>query len=223
MGVGSNYFRGGLGTTLPGGGRGGGLQVTISGHQFFNATTLKSAVNKAEHRYLRHAGGYTTRTAKNLIKKKGAARKPPKEFKSDGSRTKAWLKWRVEKQKRPASSAPLPPHTHSDDRVSLRRATQWGLSSGQQSVLIGPESFGPETTKIWNLHEFGGTRKLWLFRREHGVVLFTHHRSRYGRRGKTTAESFTARYEQRQFMGAPRGALGKVTPQLPKLWQDSVR
>jgi hypothetical protein len=199
----------------------GGLSVGIEPHQFFKAQPVKRAVERAERRYLRQAGGYTRRVAQTSIKKRGGARTPPREFKADGkTHTKAWVKWRAEKQHRPASAPGTPPFSHSRRRVNLRAAIRWGLTAGEQSALVGPYAHWRLTSKIWQLHEFGGTRRLWIFRGEHGTILFTHHRSRAGRRGKTTAESFTARYEPRPFMGP---ALRKATPRLPRMWKDSVR
>lgn len=202
---------------------GGGLNVGIKPHQFFNATTLKQAVNKAEYRYLRRAGGLTRRIARTGIKKKGGARKEPKEFRSDGSRTKAWVKWRTEKQERPASMPGMPPHTHSERPVALRNAIRWGLSSGRQSSLVGPYANSPQTANIWKLHEFGGTRRLWVIRikgkgPDDKDMEFV---SSWPSKGtRAIATPVTARYEPRPFMGT---ALTKVTPQLPKLWKDSVR
>lgn len=176
------------------GSSGGGLNVGIKASTFFRGSAVMKPAKTGTERYLSKAGHRTRQKARGFIKKKGAARKAPEKYDDKGQIRKVWFRWHKERMDQPASPPGSPPFTHSSESVNLRDAIRYGFGPARMSVLVGPFAHHAKTADIWQLHEFGGTR--------------------------TTLAGKTRRYPARPFMGR---ALEKVTPQLPKLWQDSVR
>jgi hypothetical protein len=127
---------------------------------FFDRPAVIRQVDKDTLRLLRNAGGYARKTARSLIKRKGKARKAPK---NQGS--KAWLKWQQEILQQPASAAGSPPFEHSDDPNRTLRKILFAFVS-KVAVVVGPvglltkRQFLEGAKTVAELQEKGGTKKI---------------------------------------------------------------
>jgi hypothetical protein len=183
----------------------------------FRRSAVERAVDRANRRYVAHAGGYVAKVGRRSIKRKGAARSEPKRFTASGTERAAWRRRQAEIMTQPASPVGQPPYTHTQHAVSLRKVIKYGVDRQGPSAVAGPAAYASrETREIWRLHEFGGTRRLYVFRI--GGRVFTHSKSRVGRLSST--ERITAHYPKRPTM---QPALEKAEPKLPEFWRNAVR
>jgi len=174
---------------------------------FFDRKAVMSAVEKAGKQYLSKAGGYTRKTARGSIKRKGLARKQPGKVGG-----KAEAKWLREINDQPTSPPGTPPFTHTG---FLRDDILYGYDAAAQSAVIGP------WRKPWlnALHEYGGTVPMIVVRGARGMTWLQRANSRVRRYAKVV-KAVSVTYPARPFM---RPALAAVRPRLAKMWQDSVK
>lgn len=99
---------------------------------FFDKQRVKDSLSPKRLEYLSKLGGRIRKHARNSMKRKGAARKRPKNLKG-----KAFQKWIDEKINRPAAPAGSPPYMHSgDENASLKKILF--AYDGKFSAVVGP-------------------------------------------------------------------------------------
>lgn len=189
---------------------------------------LMRLTRKARRRVLIRQGAYTRKAASNKI------RRAPK------ARSRNAITGKFEKSsERKSSPAGKPPYTHTG---ALKRAIRYGMT--KESVLIGPTH--SQIGRIGHTHEFGGVEKAKKSRKMksrnnlsvggYGPIKMKRGKVTYAKlktaeqvdRAKELARIAPAgyttgkprrRYPKRPFM---KPTLIDVTPDLPKLWRDSV-
>jgi len=131
-------------------------QIGVNWKAFFQKRPVTDYVRRKERRFLGRAGGTLRKIAKQSIKRKGIARKPPKnKYLADGKTyTKAYRRWKAEIVKQPASRPGTPPFTHTG---ALRNAIRYAVDFSRRTVYIGPTR--SEIVDIGKIHEHGGRRK----------------------------------------------------------------
>jgi hypothetical protein len=129
------------------------IGLRIGKGSFFDREAVLKRLPPARRKFLARSGGLVRRIARNSIKRKGAARKPPKKFSKTGRITAAFRKWQQEIRRQPHSQAPSPPFTHSG---VLRDAILFGFDFAAETVVVGPE--GKQVDSVGQLHEYGGER-----------------------------------------------------------------
>lgn len=117
---------------------------------FFDRLKVTAAVDKDRLRFLRNAGGFARKTARNSMKRKGKARKAPKNASS-----KAYAKWEEEIRKQPASPPGSPPFVHSDDPTRTLKNILFAYNTIGRSVIVGPVGLGKSNAPA--LQEYGGS------------------------------------------------------------------
>lgn len=98
---------------------------------FFDRQVVKDKMDDEARKGLQRMGGYVRRTARSSIKRKGAARKPPKN--KDGA---AYQRWLAEQKTRPRSKPGDPVFQHSDHPIVSPKNILFGWD-GRDSVVIG--------------------------------------------------------------------------------------
>ena len=104
--------------------------VTIKDY-FFDRQLVKDTLDVEARKGLTRMGGYVRRTARSSIKRKGEARKPPKN--KDGS---AYQRWLAEQKQRPRSKPGDPVFQHSSHAVVNPKNIVFGWD-GKDSVVVG--------------------------------------------------------------------------------------
>lgn len=128
---------------------------------FFDRLKVQNAVDKKRLNLLGAAGGYVRRTARNSMKNKGRARKPPKNM--NGT---AYQRWLDEIKNAPSAPPGSPPFCHTDDPVVTLKNILYGYDMSSGGVVVGP--VGLRHRRLRNtggiippeLHEFGGTTRI---------------------------------------------------------------
>jgi len=135
--------------------QGGGVLIEGSLAWFFDCPNVQRAIEKRQLKFLRNWGGRVRRVARSSVKRKGAARRPPKRKYKVGTQTwtRAYRRWRQEVQEQPASPAGTPPYTHSG---LLKTAILFAFDPLRKSVVVGPSEH--IIASIGALHEYGGQR-----------------------------------------------------------------
>lgn len=119
---------------------------------FFDRLPVKAQLDKDQLRFLRNAGGFARKTARNSMKRKGKARKPPKNMNG-----RAYAKWLEEAVRQPASPPGTPPFAHTDSKVETLKNILFAFG-GKNSVLVGPVGLNGKRGSLPALHEYGGTQ-----------------------------------------------------------------
>ena len=128
------------------------LNIKKAKQFFFDRQKVLAAVDKDQLRFLRNAGGFTRKAARNSMKRRGKARKPPKNMNG-----RSYAKWQDEVLKQPSSPAGSPPFVHTDnDTVSLKNILF--VFGGKDSVVVGPVGLNGGRGRFPALHEYGGSQ-----------------------------------------------------------------
>jgi len=106
------------------------VDVTIKDF-FFDRQVVVDKMDAESRKGLQRMGGFVRRTARSSIKRKGAARKPPKN--KDGA---AYQRWLAEQKSRPRSRPGDPVFQHSDHPIASPKNILFGWD-GHDSVVIG--------------------------------------------------------------------------------------
>ena len=101
---------------------------------FFDRQLVQNMADEKARRGLARMGAYIRRVARNSIKVKGMARRPPKG-------TKAFDRWLEEVRNRPRSAPGSPVFQHADHPVVYPRNI-WYAWDGVDSVVVGMAAFG---------------------------------------------------------------------------------
>lgn len=134
--------------------------LTVSGKikkLFFDRLAVKQAVDKDRLRFLRNAGRYAQKTARTSIKRKGRARKPPKNLTG-----KAYERWQREVEERHASPPGSPPFAHTDHKVFTIKNILFAYDPATGGTIVGPVGLNSNavgrmgTMVVPELLEFGG-------------------------------------------------------------------
>jgi hypothetical protein len=131
------------------------LDIKKAKQFFFDRQKVLDQVGVDRARFLRNIGRYVQRTARNSMKRKGSARKPPKNMNG-----RAYEKWLLEIQKQPSSPAGSPPFVHTSDSVATLKNILFVFGSSKESVLVGPVGLNGRGGSIPALHEYGGTAQI---------------------------------------------------------------
>lgn len=130
------------------------LDVRKAKKFFFDRAAVTSVVDKKKLAFLRKAGGYARRTARNSMKRKGKARTPPKNMNG-----RAYAKWLDETRNQPASPAGKPPFVHSSSEVETLKNILFVFNT-KESVGVGPVGLNGKKGRVPSLHEYGGSQQV---------------------------------------------------------------
>jgi len=125
---------------------------------FFDRLKVIAAVDAKRLKLLSNAGGYVRRTARNSMKAKGKARKPPKNMNG-----RAYAKWLDEVKQPPPSKPGSPPFTHTDDPVVTLKNILFAYNTANGGVVVGPVGLRHRGLRMAGgiippeLHEYGGS------------------------------------------------------------------
>lgn len=108
--------------------------VASAKEHFFDRQAVQKMADAEARRGLARMGAYIRRVARNSIKVKGMARRPPKG-------TKAFDRWLEEVRNRPRSAPGSPVFQHADHPVVYPRNI-WYAWDGKDSVVVGMAAFG---------------------------------------------------------------------------------
>lgn len=183
---------------------------------FFDRLNVILAIEKARLKFLRNAGGFARKTARTSMKRKGKARKPPKN-----KNGKAYAKWQEEILKQPVSPPGSPPFCHTDDAfVTLKNILfAYDMSSG--GVVVGPVGLRHKYLQSQGgrippaLHEYGGSSVI-----PEKQVTFGNGGTKWIRRGRYARPDQLTRnrkvtYPARPFM---KPAIEKTKSKFKNLW-----
>lgn len=106
------------------------IQLEFKG-MFFDRKVVVDQLDESTRKAMASVGAFARRVARNSIKRKGAARKPPKR---EG--TKAYERWLMEQRNRPRSPAGSPPFQHTTSPIVAPRNVQFAFD-GKRSVVVG--------------------------------------------------------------------------------------
>jgi hypothetical protein len=150
---------------------------------FFDRRRVIQMVDRDTLRFLRNAGGFGRRVARNSQKRKGKARKPPKN-----GNGKAYAKWQAEMLSQPASAPGTPPNVHSDDSVRTFKNILFAFDSNAKSVTVGVVLLQRKRSGISlpGLMERGGEQKI-----REKMVSFTDEEIVDGPAGRDSKGKFT--------------------------------
>lgn len=182
------------------------LKLKAAKRFFFDRQKVIDQLGKDRARFLRNAGRYVQKTARNLMPRKGKSRKPPKNL-----RGKAYLKWIEEIKNQPASQPGKPPHVHSDDPNRTLKNILF-IFNGNNSVIVGPVGLERSRASVPSLHEHGGTQ---LIREKRVGKVWAPMNGR--RRPGQPVRSRMAKYPARPFM-KPAVEKTKGTGKFKNLW-----
>lgn len=191
------------------------LNIKKAKQFFFDRQKVIDQVGKDRARFLRNIGRYVQRTARNSMKRRGKARKPPKNMNG-----RAYEKWLLEVQNQPASPAGTPPFTHTDDSVATLKNILFVFGGSKESVIVGPVGLNGNKGSVPALQEYGGTAQI-----KEKQVTFRKGGSKWvpqGRRlrpGQQTRRR-TATYPARPFM-APAVVKTQSQSKFKDLWFSS--
>lgn len=180
---------------------------------FFDRKLVKDLVDKDTLRFLRNAGGFGRKVARNSMKRKGKARKRPKS--ESGA---AFAKWQREIMFQPASPPGTPPFAHSDDENRSLKKILFALDTSNGNnygVLVGPVGLKTARQVLSNeigvpeLMERGGKKRI-VEKRVGGKWMPLNGRARPGQPTRTRM----ANYPARPYMGPAKEATQKKFPQL---------
>jgi hypothetical protein len=185
---------------------------------FFDRLAVIERIGKDRARFLRNAGRYIQRTARNSMERKGKARKPPKNMNG-----RAYQKWLEEIDRQPSSPAGQPPYVHSDDPVRTLKNILFAFNTANQSVIVGPVGLRHKYLRGQGgiippeLHEFGGSTVI-----PEKQVTFPNGGRKWVRRGSRVRPNQKTRnrratYPARPFM-APAVAKTQSTGKFKELW-----
>lgn len=107
-----------------------GLEITIKDY-FFDRELVQELLDKEGRDELNRMGARIRKVARSSIKRKGKARKPPKNV--DGRAYQRWL----EEQKNKPRSAPGQPVFQHTDHPSINPKNIWYAFDGADSVVVG--------------------------------------------------------------------------------------
>jgi hypothetical protein len=127
------------------------LQIKSS---FFDREIVKKTVDKQTRQALNRIGGYMRRTARSSIKRKGHARKAPKNV--NGA---AYQRWLAEVKSRERSLAGSPPFQHTTHPVVNPKNIVYAWD-GADSLIVGMIGFPRSTKPVPNQIEFGSQGKV---------------------------------------------------------------
>lgn len=134
------------------------LELKTAKDFFFDRQAVIQRIGRDRARFLRNAGGFARKTARNSMKRRGSARKPPKNMNG-----RAYAKWQEEVRLKQASTAGSPPNVHTSDAVRSLRNILFASSSNDVSVIVGPVGLRHKRLRAGGgiippeLHEYGGT------------------------------------------------------------------
>lgn len=126
---------------------------------FFDRLKVIATVEKQRLKFLSNVGGFTRKTARNSMRRKGKARKKPKGV-------KAIERWEKEIRNQPASKPGSPPFAHSDDERRSLKYILYAFNMASSGVVVGPVGFEQKTLRANGgtippeLHEYGGTTQI---------------------------------------------------------------
>lgn len=178
---------------------------------FFDRQAVIDQIGKDRARFLRNIGRYIQRVARSSMKRKGKARKPPKN-----QTGKAYQRWLDEIQKQPASPPGTPPFVHTDDKYATLKNILFAFNT-VDSVVVGPVGLRA-TSNVPSLHEYGGSQTI-----HEKKVAFPNGGHRWiptGRRGARRGQPLRARrvtYPARPYM-APAITKTQSTGKFSDLW-----
>jgi len=130
------------------------LNIKKAKQFFFDQQKVIDQVGKDRARFLRNIGRYVQRTARNSMKRKGKARKPPKNMNGRG-----YERWLLEVQNQPASPAGSPPFVHTDSAITTLKNILFAFG-GKDSVIVGPVGLNGNRGSLPALHEYGGSQQI---------------------------------------------------------------
>lgn len=107
-----------------------GLEVTIKDY-FFDREAVQDLLDEEGRSELNRMGARIRKVARSSIKRKGRARKPPKNV--DGRAYQRWL----DEQKNKPRSAPGEPVFQHTDHPSINPKNIWYAFDGSDSVVVG--------------------------------------------------------------------------------------
>lgn len=188
------------------------VAVDVSVKRMFLDTKLvENLIGKKSAKELRVAMSRVRLRAMHSMKKKGRARRPPK---NQGG--KAYLRWVEEVQNQPVSAPGTPPFCHSDDSVRSLRNIWFALDNSSRDEIrgvVGPLRLNGSQGAIPGLLEKGGSQLIREKRvGKHWIPLGKAGR---GRSGSKRTRVRMATYAARPFM---QPALQKESPKIPSLW-----
>lgn len=190
------------------------LNIKTAKKFFFDRQKIIDRVGVDRARLLRNVGGYVSRTAARSMKKKGYARKPPKNMNG-----KAGDRFRAEVRGEVASPPGSPPFTHSTDPKATLRKILFIYDTSKEAMVVGPvalnqkNAFGMSGT-VPALHEFGGTQT--VKEKMVGGKVWRPIGKRGARSGQPTRRR-KATYPARPFM-APAVKKTQSTGKFSQLW-----
>jgi hypothetical protein len=192
------------------------LDIKKTKQFFFDRDAVIEQVGVDRARFLRNVGRYVQRTSRNSMKRKGKARKPPKNMNG-----RAYARWIDEIQNQPASPAGSPPFVHTDDAIATLKNILFAFG-GKGSVVVGPVGLNGRS-EVPALMEHGGTQV--VREKTIGAVAGGRRWVPVGKRGARPGQPTrrrTATYPKRSFIGP---AVGKTQSQskFKDLWFSSGR
>lgn len=187
------------------------VAVDVSVKRMFLDTKLvEGLIGKKSAAALRKAMSRIRLRAMHSMRKKGKARRPPK---NQGG--KAFLRWADEVQNQPVSAPGSPPFVHSDDSVRTLRNIWFALDNSSAVEIrgvVGPLKLNGNQGAVPSLMERGGSQKIRERRiGKHWIPVGRVNGSSSGRLTRVR----TANYPARPFM---QPAMTKEAPKLPSLW-----
>lgn len=168
---------------------------------FFDRAAVMKAVGKARLKTLSKVGAFVQRRGQTSMRyRKSGKASPPGQ----------------------------PPFAHRESGAKLRKLLIFAYDTATESVVIGPAGLGRQS-KVPEVEEFGGTvqnkKKITVARRKAYTKKQAEAYKRLVHEGKITPKrrevvTYPAHYPARPTMGP---ALKAESPNLPKLWANSVK
>lgn len=138
------------------------LNIKTAKRFFFDRAKIIERIGADRARLLRNVGGFVSKTAARSMRKKGYARKPPKNMNGKAGRT-----FMAEVRGEVASPPGTPPFTHSTDANATLRKILFIYDTAKEAMVVGPVALNQKnntfngrkmTGTVPNLHEFGCTQ-----------------------------------------------------------------
>ena len=129
---------------------------------FFDRERTQALVEKEAYGALYRMAHFIRQEGRRIQKKKGYARKPPKN-----ANGKAYQRWLNETKNRPSSPPGQPPHSHTDHKVTTLRNILYGYDPMSGGLIVGPVGLNQkrwyngllQSGAVPSLHEFGGSMR----------------------------------------------------------------
>jgi len=192
------------------------LNIKTAKSFFFDRAKIIERVGADRARLLRNVGGFVSKTAARSMRKKGYARKPPKNMNGRAGR-----KFMAEVRGEVSSPPGSPPFTHSTDPNATLRKILFVFDTAKEAMVVGPvalnqkNAFGISGT-VPSLHEYGGTQ---VVKEKKVGKIWRPMGKRQARPGQPTRRR-KATYAARPFM-APAVKKTQSTGKFKQLWFSS--